>query len=271
MRKHANHQIDIRCFEEVLLYPTLASSHYKHVESPNESSNDEIRFYKHPTGGKISNVPEDWNPEFAILVLSTAADSARFSKLYFGRSCLDFWIDKAQDSLVLKGIRYVEYTSKLEKYSEKDLAKLLDPEGRPDVWKWHTLSSFNFPSINDEGRHRTVFHRAIGPRTNLTLGLTISLLGLAAEDVMQVLSGWRLLFCEVAPEVVLKVVKKLGGKTKLRGALVMVWKAEAETDKDVQLLIRTSSTSAEPDRGEWLSMSGESSALPSTYIRLRNA
>lgn len=99
-----------------------------------------------------SKVPVNWNPEFAILISSTAAGLARSSQLYFGRPCLDFQIDKEKCSLVLRSMRCLDYTSKLEKPAESDLFRISDPEGKPDVCIWQTLS-FNYG-----GRHRDFIH-----------------------------------------------------------------------------------------------------------------
>lgn len=154
---HANHQVVIRDFVDALLYPTLRRSNYELISSLSESSRaDKIRLYKHPTCVHSSNALVDWNPEFAILISSTAAGSARSSRLYFGRSCLDFRIDKAKDSLVLSDMRCLDYTSNLEKPAENDLYRNLDPEGKPDMCIWQTLS------VNYEGRHRKSIYCAIG-------------------------------------------------------------------------------------------------------------
>lgn len=157
---HANHQVVIRDFVDVFLYPTLRRSNYEQIPSPSESSRaDKIRLYKHPTCVHSSNALLDGNPEFAILISSTTTTttgSARFSQLYFGRSCLDFQIDKAKDSLVLSDMRCLDYTSNLEKPAENDFYRILDPEGKPDMCIWQTVS------VNYEGRYRKSIYCAIG-------------------------------------------------------------------------------------------------------------
>lgn len=265
---HANHQVVIRDFVDAFLYPTLRRSNYEQIPSPSESSRaDKIRLYKHPTYVHSSNAREDWNPEFAILISSTTASSARSSQLYFGRSCLDFQIDKAKDSLVLSDMRCLDYTSKLEKPAENDLYRYLDPEGKPDKCIWQTVS------VNYEGRYRKFIYCAIGHCINYILGLTITLLGPAVADVMEVLTGWQLLFCEDASAVILKEVRRsistiIGRRIELGEALVMVWKAEAETEQGVQLLVRALSATAE--RWLWLSVSRKLDPFLSAYKRPRH-
>lgn len=227
-----------------------------------------IRLYKRLTDVKSSDTL-DWNPDFAILISYAAADSARYSQVYFGKSSLDFWIAKAENWLVLNGMRCLDYTSELEKSSKNDLSRRMDPEGRPDMCIWHPLPTSKFSSVNYKGTLRNLrcalamlYSRII---ISLILELTISLVGLEAADVMEALTGWRLLFCERAPAVALKGVRKLGGKTNLGEALVMVWRAEAKTNKDVQLLVRAPSSGAKP---AWLSVSSESNIFPSACKRL---
>lgn len=74
---------------------------------------------------------------------------------------------------------------------------------------------------------------------------------------MIALTDWQLLFCEVASSVVLKGHGNFTFQKKIEGALVTVWERENERGKDVQLLVRASSTSGEPKSNTWLSASRE--------------
>lgn len=72
-------------------------------------------------------------------------------------------------------------------------------------------------------------------------------------NLMEVLTGWRLLFSEDAPVVSLKSIRRLSTQKKMKEALVTVWEREAETGKILQLLVRTTSTSENPREPPWLS------------------
>jgi len=74
---------------------------------------------------------------------------------------------------------------------------------------------------------------------------------------MIALTGWQLLFSENASSVVLKGRGHFASQKKIEGALVTVWERENERGKDVQLLVRASSTSGEPKSTTWLSASRE--------------
>lgn len=139
---------------DVLLYPTLEHSHYEQhrVVTP-KSTIDTLRVYKHRTGAESADMCLEEHPEFAILVSSNTADPTRSSKLYFDRPCLDFQLDKVQDLLIFKEMRCLHYISSLEKYSEKDILRQLDPEGGPDKWDW-TTEDLELSPINHEGMHK---------------------------------------------------------------------------------------------------------------------
>lgn len=90
---------------------------------------------------------------------------------------------------------------------------------------------------------------------------------------MEILTGWQLLFYKDASAVILKEVGRsistiLGRRIELGEALVMVWKAEAEIDQGVQLLVRALSATAE--RWLWLSVSRKLDPFLSAYKRPRH-
>lgn len=148
---HSDHHAVIRGVVDVLLYPTLEHSHYEQhpVVTPN-STIETLRVYKHRTGAKSADMCLEEHPKFAILVSSNAAESIRSSKLYFGRPNLDFQLDKVQNLLIFKEMRCLRYISSLEKYSEKDVLRHLDPEGGPEKWDW-TTEDLGLSPINHEG------------------------------------------------------------------------------------------------------------------------
>ena len=74
---------------------------------------------------------------------------------------------------------------------------------------------------------------------------------------MEVLTGWRIVFSEDAPNVLLKSEGRLSTQKKIKGALVTVWEREGERGKDLQLLVRDSSTLEKPKEMKWLSASRE--------------
>ena len=88
-------------------------------------------------------------------------------------------------------------------------------------------------------------------------GLIVVILGLKV-GLMEVVTGWRLLFSEDAPSVLLKSIGHFPKtQKKIKGALVTVWEREGERGRDLQLLVRTSSTVEESKEFKWLSASRE--------------
>ena len=69
---------------------------------------------------------------------------------------------------------------------------------------------------------------------------------------MTALTGWKLLFKEVASSV---VVKGRVRSSKIKGALVTVWERENEIGRDIHLLVRTSDARKESESTTWLSTS----------------
>lgn len=161
---HPDHHTVILKVVDILLYPDLEHSHYEQnqVITPN-STIDTLRVYKHRTCADSGDTCLQGHPEFAILVSSNAADPTRSSKLYFNRSCLDFEMDKLQDLLIFKKMRCLHYISSLEKSSENDIKRQLDPEGRPDEWDWTTEDLELSPS-NHEGMQSSICLTAEWPR-----------------------------------------------------------------------------------------------------------
>lgn len=164
---HSDHHAVIQGVVDVLLYPTLEHSHYEQhpVVTPN-STIETLRVYKHRTGANSADTClEKKHPRFAILVSSHAAESIRSSKLYFDRPYLDLQRDKVQNLLIFKEIRCLRYMSSLEKYSEKDVLRQLDPEGGPDEWDW-TTEDLGLSPINHEGMQKLHLSRHVdGPET----------------------------------------------------------------------------------------------------------
>jgi len=76
------------------------------------------------------------------------------------------------------------------------------------------------------------------------------LIGLAVPDILEILTGWRLMFCEEAPIVSLNS-GNARRQRKMEKALVMVLARETAINEDVQLLVRASSGKADA----WLSAS----------------
>lgn len=151
----------------MLLYPTLEHSHYEQhrVVTPN-STIGTLRVYKHRTGAGSADMCQKEHPEFAILVSSNADNPTRSSKLYFGRRCLDFQLDKAHDLLIFKEMRCLHYISSLEKCSEIDTSRQLDPEGGPDKWGW-TTEDLELSPTNHEGMQKLyLFWHVDGPETD---------------------------------------------------------------------------------------------------------
>ncbi len=74
---------------------------------------------------------------------------------------------------------------------------------------------------------------------------------------MKVLTGWRLLFSEDVPSVILRSGGHFPNQRKMGRALVTVWEREAETGIYLQLLVRAPSTSGESRDTIWLSASRE--------------
>ena len=138
---------------EVLLYPTLESSHYEqNLVVTGSSTIDTLRVYKRYTGGESARQGVDEWSEFAILVSSDTTDSTRVSKIYIGRPCLDFQLDKERSLLIFKEMHCLNYTSSLIKSSEKDILRHLNPEGGPDRWNW-IPEDLELSPTNHKGRH----------------------------------------------------------------------------------------------------------------------
>ena len=138
---------------EVLLYPTLESSHYEQNPVVTGSSTIEtLRVYKHYTSGESAHEGADEWSDFAILVSSTSTESTRSSKIYIGRPCLDFQLDKVRSLVIFKEMRCLDYSSSLMRFSEKDILKHLNPEGGPDRLDWKS-EDLELSPINHKGRH----------------------------------------------------------------------------------------------------------------------
>ena len=230
---------------EVLLYPRLAYWHYEQIPVVTGILKiDTLRVYKHRTGGGCTHRCADEHTNFAILVSANSTESTRCSKLYIGRSCLDFRRDEVQHLLIFKKMRCLDYSSSLVKGSENDVLRHLNPEGGPDRWGWKTEDLELSPSVH-KGRHELYLFGIVDGRI-----LTIATLGLTMENLMFALTGWILPFNEVASSVVVK------GR-KIKGALVMVWERANESGKDVHLLVRASNDRKESESTTWLSTSRE--------------
>ncbi len=78
--------------------------------------------------------------------------------------------------------------------------------------------------------------------------------GPTVADLMEVLSGWRLLFNENSSYLSLKSRVR---NNKMEEALVTVWERKTGTGRDIQLLIRASSNGRELTDNTWLSASRE--------------
>ena len=82
---------------EVLPYPTLESSDYEqNLVLTGSSTIVTLRVYKHHTGGKFAYKDADEWSDFAMLASFSSAESTCYSKLYVGRCCLDFQLDKVR-------------------------------------------------------------------------------------------------------------------------------------------------------------------------------
>ena len=139
---------------EVLLYPKLEYWHYEQNPVFTGSSKiDSLRVYKRRTDGESTHRCADEHADFAILVSSNTTDSARYSKLYMGRPCLDFRQDDVHDLLTFKKMRCLDYSSSLVKGSTKDILRHMNSEGGPDRWDWTAEDLKLSPSIH-EGRHK---------------------------------------------------------------------------------------------------------------------
>ncbi len=76
-------------------------------------------------------------------------------------------------------------------------------------------------------------------------------------NLMTALTGWELLFSEDTSSVVLKGRARFSSSHGIKGALVTVWKREYECRRGIQLLVRASDASKEPQSTTWLSTSRE--------------
>ena len=150
---NSDDQIVIQKVAEVLLFPTLEYSHYEQNQVVTGSSTiDTLRVYKHHTGGKSAHKGADEWSDFAILVSSNSTNSTRCSRIYVGRSCLDFQRDKVQGLLIFKKMRCLNYISSLEKPSEKAILRHRNPEGGPDTCDWK-IEDLELSPTNHKGRH----------------------------------------------------------------------------------------------------------------------
>ena len=137
---------------EVLLHP-LGYWHYE--QNPAVSGSSEIstlRVYKHPTGGDFAHKCAVGKDAFAILVSFNPTDADHYSKIYIGRPCLDFRLDKVHGLLIFKKMRCLGYSSSLVKGSENDILRHLDPEGGPDRLDWIIEDLELSPKVH-KGRH----------------------------------------------------------------------------------------------------------------------
>ena len=83
--------------------------------------------------------------------------------------------------------------------------------------------------------------------------LIVAISGLTVANLMKMLTGWRLLFSEDAPSVILRSGRHFPKQRKMGRALVTVWEREVETGIYLQLLVRAPSTSGESRDTTWLS------------------
>lgn len=250
----ANQQAVLHKLANILLYPTLDSLHYQQERiSTGSSTIDNIRIYKHHPAVDPPNMSADRHFDFAILTSSKTANLSRTSKIYFGTSNLVFYMGRAHTSLTLFNMWRPKYSSSLEKSSEEDLLRQMDPEGRPDVLGWHTVPDLHLSSVEFEGG---LVIDIVLPYID-DLGLINILVGFTVADFMKVLTGWQNLFTANASNITLSTGQRLSWSRYIEGARVMVWERETETGKDLQLLVQESSTIAEPNNVGWLSASRE--------------
>ena len=191
----------------------------------------------------------DQHPEYAILIAATSEDCTQYSEIYFGRQNLDFQLHKLEELIILRGMHRLNYTLSLRKSSRNDLLRLLSSEGGPDGSDWYKKDLELRLKDHDGERGLLAFNTSLGRiLIDLIKGPTVA-------DLMETLSGWRLLFDENASYVSLGS----GLRTKkMEAALVTIWQRGAGTSRDVQLLIRAASSSKEPEDTTWLSASRKS-------------
>ncbi len=215
---------------------------------------DSFRVYKHRTALKPSNVNAA-DTEFAILITSTATNLTKSSKLYFGTPSLDFHIEKVRDSLTFSGMKCLSYSSSLEKGSSHDLWRRMDPEGGPDSFCWEPSTPLTFLPIRYGGKYLRLIDYPIFRYTRLTCsGLMDDPIGLAVTNILEILTGWRLVFCEGAPTVSLNsgIASR---QRRMENTLVMVLARETDSNEDIQLLVRAPSSNAEANSHAWMSVS----------------
>ena len=232
------------------MYPTFENSHYQQTQTRiGCSKTTTYKAYKHIATADFCTLDEDQHPKFAILIAATSEDCAQYSKIYFGRQSLDFQLHRLEESIVLRGMRRLNYTLSLRKSSENDLLRLLSSEGGPDGWVWK--SEDLELRLNDHGGERGLL--AFNPSmSRILIGL---IKGPTVADLMETLSGWRLLFDENTLYVSLKSGLR---PKKMEAALVTIWQRGAGTSRDLQLLIRAASSSKDPEDTTWLSASRKS-------------
>ena len=237
---------------EALLYPTLEYLHYEKNPIVTRSSTiDTLRVYKYRPSGNSRHRRADEHSDFAILLSSNSTDSTRCSKLYMGQPCLDFRLDKVHNLMIFKKMHCPNYSLSLEKYSENDILRHMDPEGRPDRGDWKP-EDLELSLNNHKGRHELHLFGYVDGWI-----LIIATPGLTMANLMTALTGWELLFGEDTSSVVLKGRGRFSSSNRIKGALVTVWKREYEGGRDIQLLVRASDASKEPQSTTWLSTSRE--------------
>ncbi len=137
----------------MLLYPTLEYMHYEQNPIVTRSSTiDTLRVYRYRPSGDSGPRRADEHSDFAILVSSDSTSSIRCSKLYMGQPCLDFRLDKVHDLLIFKKMHSLSYSRSLEKYSENDILRHMDPEGGSDRGDWKP-EDLELSPTNHKGRH----------------------------------------------------------------------------------------------------------------------
>lgn len=146
---------------EELLFPRLDRFRYEEHFSTGSSTSNNVRVYKHRTAEDSSDMSADRHFDFAILSSSKFADSPKTSKIYFGTSTLDFHMNGACNSLTLYDMWQPKYSSSLEKSSENDVRRQMDPGGGPDVLGWQTVPLVYLSSVQYEGRRNLQSRSAV--------------------------------------------------------------------------------------------------------------
>ena len=181
------------------------------------------------------------------MVSSQPTDGTRCSKIYVGEPYLDFRLDKVHDVLIFKKMRCLNYTSSLDKGSEEDILRHLDPEGGPDRLSWITEDLELSPNTH-KGRHEIYFFLY---KDDLILIMPTP--GFTPGNLMIALTGWNLVFAEDASSVVVKARARLPAK--IKRALVTVWEKGSKSGRDVHLLVRASDARERSESTTWLGTS----------------